>query len=508
MNDPDFEDRPSNELSPGFTRFVLVTLGVFILLVAAHGYRIFLLYRDFDSGLFGTASGSLGTLMGPSTSTDFPLTASSTLEELARQDLFLASYSPLGVDITELEAAPTESGEKPVFIPLLLEAFATFTRHLELEKELETRFVPQVGSFLPTVTNVASLQHATLFGPDILIGGLSDVGRLLHALANYQAATGRVRASLRTILVGLYIAHFAENLPGIQPTLMNKMVGIILRDIMGGALLNVIPGTRLGREETRRLIFWLWEAERRRPTLFLLAWADRQAIRNLGSDVRAHLASSPGIHAPNRFVDAYGNHRLLEPILANRYEPWLKALQASFSVAMFRLKALKVTMDELKKRPVTFGSHWLGYAIWPEQYFLEKDLYLGRPLFGRILEQEYSSDERIRGAQNALGLYAYHTARGDWPVDLPTLESWLGMTLPLDIYTDRPHLYEIGTFPRLLSVGPDGHPGTLDDIRFLPVWNDPAFSPIAKGVTVTPDELPLEFSQKEGAPAPVTAKLH
>ena len=40
------------------------------------------------------------------------------------------------------------------------------------------------------------------------------------------------------------------------------------------------------------------------------------------------------------------------------------------------------------------------------------------------------------------------------------------------------------------------------------VWNDPAFSPIAKGVTVTPDELPLEFSQKEGAPAPVTAKLH
>jgi len=65
--------------------------------------------------------------------------------------LFLASYSPLGVDITELEAAPTESGEKPVFIPLLLEAFATFTRHLELEKELETRFVPQVASLTVAV---------------------------------------------------------------------------------------------------------------------------------------------------------------------------------------------------------------------------------------------------------------------------------------------------------------------------------------------------------------------
>ncbi|NLI78395.1 MAG: hypothetical protein GX442_18400 [Candidatus Riflebacteria bacterium] len=469
-----------------------LSIGCLALLLVVQVGRAVLLYRDFQRGLSAAGGTSLFSVLSPPTTLDFPLTASSTLEALAGNDLFTPGSSLLGVDISTLEVAPLDRGERPVRLEKLLAAFATFTKRLDLETEIETRFVPQVASFLPTVTDVASLTDVSVFNPEILIGGLPDMGRLLHALALYQAATGRCRTAVRTILVGLLIAHHVENLPGQPITLMGKMVGIILRGRMGSALLDVIPGTRLTREECRRLVAWLQEAERRKPTLYLQSWAERQAVRNLAAHAFRGLAAHPGHPVPHWYLQAYAKRRLLDSILADLYDQRLAALQASYSAAVAGLDAAAKNLAAWQKRTSTPGVHWVLYLLQPERFMLEHELSrMTGVKMTAILQQEYASDEALRGAQVAVALQSFQAEQGRWPADLPALEGWLGLPLPPDAYTDRPHPYEVASHPRLFSVGPDAVAGTPDDLTFVPVWGDPAFTPVASSVTALPTEPPL-----------------
>ncbi|PKL40356.1 MAG: hypothetical protein CVV41_19400 [Candidatus Riflebacteria bacterium HGW-Riflebacteria-1] len=87
--------------------------------------------------------------------------------------------------------------------------------------------------------------------------------------------------------------------------------------------------------------------------------------------------------------------------------------------------------------------------------------------------------ETIRGRQNLhalgyiAGISAFQTETGTCPASLNELCAWLStqsdpVELPRDLFTGHSLIYDIASGPRLFSAGPDGKPGSNDDIVLYP----------------------------------------
>jgi len=113
--------------------------------------------------------------------------------------------------------------------------------------------------------------------------------------------------------------------------------------------------------------------------------------------------------------------------------------------------------------PRNLHLFWAPTAAFAEYIY---NIMLPNALKHRTREVEMQA--KLRGGLLCLAVYSFHRERGKWPTALRELTVPFGPEFGTDPFSDREFIFGAGSPPSLRSAGPDGKPGTADDLEFMP----------------------------------------
>ncbi len=305
---------------------------------------------------------------------------------------------------------------------------------------------------------------------------IERTARFWYALSRHLAADGRGEDSFVCMLGVAFIAnHLEADQPDGLP-FSTKLTAISIRNMAAGGFLEIAPLIRPSREMTLKLFDKLARLENTIASLAHVFEFERSLIPSVG---QAFLnGETKNLTRGGRYLSSLGkaaaNKALVDPFLKEFWDPAIQACSHPYGEASKRLDELGEKLGKIQAAALgmngfsVFNSNGVRYLLQPEKYLLEMMIALGTGNPSRCLSLDVGAKVRMRGAMIGFAIYAFKNVRGSWPGSLADLATWLGLELPLDLFTDRPFLFEPGDPPKLSS------PGEYQDIErsgldFLPI---------------------------------------
>jgi len=216
------------------------------------------------------------------------------------------------------------------------------------------------------------------------------------------------------------------------------------------------------------------------PAARLKSWVGmmlklEKAMVSMGRAITAEKMLIPSAFHPknmkkgNYLAQAMNNPELQKKYLDPFFNPLIEACDKPYSEAKATFSQKKLEIQKIGDKVMTPGLHHIAHFFAPEDLFMQLMMSIATPNMKSALEQDFRSRQILRGAIAALALRAYQIEHKNMPESLQALETWLGTSLPTDIFSEKPLVYSKNGKKLLSSVGPDEQPDTDDDLVFMPV---------------------------------------
>lgn len=283
----------------------------------------------------------------------------------------------------------------------------------------------------------------------------ADIGRLML----YEGQENSAFAISAGILL---LAHKLERDPESGSLLLTRLIGMTVRNIGNGLLLEHANKTKLSANELK---LWISRYQKLRKAVLPLYDSCKAEARFY--EVAGNFLKSKGFYSGKMLLN---NKKAFEKINEKIIYKYIESdnLPYSEKIEIFReVDDYLYGLHDLQK--VSYSSI-LDAIISPSNLVAKLFAAYFTPNFRKSYETLAKTLQCADGALTTLIIKAYMAEKNDLPDSLAQLEGWYGEKLPGDIFADMAPMHYSKTGPkRLFSIGPDMEPDTDDDLVFYPL---------------------------------------
>lgn len=371
--------------------------------------------------------------------------------------------------------ASTASGAPAIRVVPIDRARRAAQAHAELnpgpdrQLDLFKRVTDGLAALPPTIPGPIS---PSALSPQLpAFDDIRDAAHFWYVIARLQADRGNQRQAIWTLLGVALLGRLLDPVQITQIPFANigRAITADCRRTAAAGLIEIAPSLSLPREDLQAVIDLLSQLGEGLPIalvaeqqIFFPFFVSQAMVKEMTGGIRLGSRLEP-------ILRLLGDEQGLKPYETILLKGWRQALSKPWG-EMRRLvaaheKAVIAWRDALKWP----GPRWLAWLFQPGKAQIELLLAKIEAPFTTFLLQDYEGRQCLRGAGAVLSVLAFKRQYDRWPSGWSELESWLGMKMPNDLYTDGPLGYSFANPPRIFSPGPDLATGTSDDLVFMPL---------------------------------------
>ncbi|MBU1105660.1 MAG: hypothetical protein KKB51_03245 [Candidatus Riflebacteria bacterium] len=303
---------------------------------------------------------------------------------------------------------------------------------------------------------------------DFLSGGVTDTAKAWMGIALGTLNREKpMNSGLILLGISLIAYQIEVEIEG-NYWLMDRMEGNLCRELAADGFVQCAEPASFSKEDIKILISNLQTLEGKLPPLqqifparlnYLLAWGKllKSAV------MRAKTSSS------FRWGGAILSDYLLSPAFTRFYQKQIidslkETASKSWAESVSERAAIHERILALAVKGRKPNPAWWMYVFIPMQFLFDREEMIAMEAFEQYSLNDRKASQKLRMAQWALALHGFRRNEGRWPVGQEEIETWLGCGLPGDVFSGKPLLFRVGTFPDVRSIGPDLIADTSDDL--------------------------------------------
>lgn len=330
----------------------------------------------------------------------------------------------------------------------------------KFEKELPARLMARLRT-MPQAPEIPEVLPMSSPRPDLKT--LSTTSRYWYLMSRWFFSKNQHETALAIAAANLLLAHEVETANIAGASMVAREVANAMRFTANTGILEMSGNLNIPAAKLKKWTAVLMRLHDAMPGLERVCMCAKKVIPSAfhpdnlpDRDRLSEIMSDPGRQKEQ--IDAY-------------YDPIIEACKLPFSEAMEVALKKQKEAEELQTIMVP-GLHYFHYFFNPEDFLMKYILSTALPKFSNLFEQDFMARQISRGTISSIALRAYQLEHKALPDSLDALEKWLGKSLPKDVYTDKPIIFNKEGNKILQSTGPDGLPNTTDDLVFMPITSE------------------------------------
>lgn len=325
------------------------------------------------------------------------------------------------------------------------------------EKALPSRLMAALKD-LPQPPEIPEVLIISAPTPDFRT--IRETSRYWYLMSRWFFSKDKHETALAIGVANLLLAHTVETENIAGASLISRMIAIALRNIANAGILEMSDRIDIPAARMKSWTAAMLRLHDNMPGMERAWMCEKKLIPSV-----FHPSNIPN---RNRLAEAMCDPRRQKKYIDAFFDPLIEACKMPYREAMEASRQKQKEVEKLQ-RITEPGVHYLGYFFMPEDFFMQFMMSMAIPSFKKAFDQDFRSRQIFRGCIIAVALRAYRLENQSLPDSLATLEKWLGKSLPADIYTDKPMIYNKTGNKTLYSAGPDGQPDNADDLLFMPL---------------------------------------
>ncbi|KAF1082861.1 MAG: hypothetical protein GQF41_0628 [Candidatus Rifleibacterium amylolyticum] len=431
-------------------KMLLAIVGLVAIVFVVQTARIVSLFRSASSGMSGVTGSAPASPAAPAPS------------RLPLPDLVLGLTRPAewhDISSSKISSPFSLTGGKLVPLDEAISDMEEIKPEIRqrFEKELPARLMSRIKD-LPEPPEIPEILIISAPTPDFR--AIRETARYWYLMSRWFFSQGQHEIALAIDTAILLLAHEVETCDAAGASLISRMIAIAVRNIGTAAIMEMSDKLNLPAARLKSWTAVLMRLHDNMPGMERAWMCEKKLIPSV-----FHASNIPN---RNRLAEAMCDPNRQKKYIDTFYNPLIEACKKPYPEAMEVARTHQKKAEELQ-RILDPGLHYLVYFFMPEDFFMQFMMSMAIPSFRKAFDQDFNSRQVFRAAIIVLALRAYQIEHKSLPDSLEELEKWLGKSLPADVYTDKPMLYNNSGEKILYSAGPDGKPDTSDDTVFMPI---------------------------------------